>query len=149
MLNLLNLLLNHLKVVTAKQLGNMLRRVLLSSIRGAAVTSIQVEGVTHEFSAIPGVIEDVTDIILNIKQLALKLNDVESTKIYIKANGPKVITAGDIDCGAHVEVLNKDLHLLTLDSKAKVSITLNVEEGKGYVPALKQKNDAPFRYYIY
>ena len=124
-------------------LGNMLRRVLLSSIRGAAVTSIQVEGVTHEFSAIPGVIEDVTDIILNIKQLALKLNDVESTKIYIKANGPKVITAGDIDCGAHVEVLNKDLHLLTLDSKAKVSITLNVEEGKGYVPALKQKNDAP------
>ena len=64
-------------------LGNMLRRVLLSSIRGAAVTSIQVEGVTHEFSAIPGVIEDVTDIILNIKQLALKLNDVESTKIYI------------------------------------------------------------------
>ena len=67
-------------------LGNMLRRVLLSSIRGAAVTSIQVEGVTHEFSAIPGVIEDVTDIILNIKQLAIKLNDVESTKIYIKAN---------------------------------------------------------------
>ena len=124
-------------------LGNMLRRVLLSSIRGAAVTSINVEGVTHEFSAIPGVIEDVTDIILNIKQLALKLSDVESTKIHIKANGPKVITAGDIDCGAHVEVLNKDLHLLTLDSKAKVNITLNVEEGKGYVPALKQKIDAP------
>ena len=124
-------------------LGNMLRRVLLSSIRGAAVTSIHVEGVTHEFSAIPGVIEDVTDIILNIKQLALKLSDVESTKIYIKASGPKVITAGDIDCGAHVEVLNKDLHLLTLDSKAKVSITLKVEEGKGYVPALKQKNEAP------
>ena len=124
-------------------LGNMLRRVLLSSIRGAAVTSIHVEGVTHEFSAIPGVIEDVTDIILNIKQLAIKLNDVESTKIYIKANGPKVISAGDIDCGAHVEVLNKDLHLLTLDSKAKVSITLNVEEGKGYVPALKQKSEAP------
>ena len=75
----------------------MLRRVLLSSIRGAAVTSIQIEGVTHEFSAIPGVIEDVTDIILNIKQLALKLNDVESTKIQIKAEGPKEIKAGDID----------------------------------------------------
>ena len=101
-------------------LGNMLRRVLLSSIRGAAVTSIHVEGVTHEFSAIPGVIEDVTDIILNIKQLALKLNDVESTKIYIKANGPKVISAGDIDCGAHVEVLNKELHLLTLKDLNKL-----------------------------
>ena len=101
-------------------LGNMLRRVLLSSIRGAAVTSVHIEGITHEFSAIPGVIEDVTDIILNIKQLALKLNDVESTKIQIKAEGPRVITAGDIDCGAHVEVLNKDLHLLTLDSKAKL-----------------------------
>ena len=124
-------------------LGNMLRRVLLSSIRGAAVTSIHIEGVTHEFSAIPGVIEDVTDIILNIKQLALKMDDVESSKIYIKAEGPKEIKASDIDCGAHIEVLNKDLHLLTLDSKAKVSITLNVEAGKGYVPALKQKSDAP------
>ena len=124
-------------------LGNMLRQVLLSSIRGAAVTSVHIEGITHEFSAIPGVIEDVTDIILNIKQLALKLNDVESTKIQIKAEGPRVITAGDIDYGAHVEVLNKDLHLLTLDSKAKINLTLNVEEGKGYVPALKQKNDAP------
>ena len=124
-------------------LGNMLRRVLLSSIRGAAVTSINVEGITHEFSAIPGVREDVTEIILNIKQLALKLNDVESSKIYIKAEGPKEIKAGDIDCGAHVEVLNKDLHLLTLDSKAKINITLNVEEGKGYVPALKHSGDVP------
>ncbi len=124
-------------------LGNMLRRVLLSSIRGAAVTSINIEGVTHEFSAIPGVIEDVTDIILNIKQLALKLNDVESTKIYINAQGPKEVKAGDIECGAHVEVLNKNLHLLTLDAKAKIKITLTVEEGKGYVPALKQKSDAP------
>ena len=124
-------------------LGNMLRRVLLSSIRGAAVTSINIEGVTHEFSAIPGVIEDVTDIILNIKQLALKLNDVESTKIHINAEGPREIKAGDIDCGAHVEVLNKNLHLLTLDAKAKIKITLTVQEGKGYVPALKQKSDAP------
>ena len=102
-------------------LGNMLRRVLLSSIRGAAVTSIKIEGVTHEFSSIPGIIEDVTEIILNIKQLAIKLNDVESSKIYIKADGPKEIKAGDIDCGAHVEVLNKDLHICTLDSKAKIN----------------------------
>ena len=101
-------------------LGNMLRRVLLSSIRGAAVTSIQIEGVTHEFSSIPGIIEDVTEIILNIKQLAIKLNDVESSKISIKANGPKEIKASDIECGAHVEVLNKDLHICTLDSKAKM-----------------------------
>ncbi len=126
-------------------LGNMLRRVLLSSIRGAAVTSIQITGVTHEFSSIPGIIEDVTEIILNIKQLALKLNDVESSKIFIKADGPREIKAGDIDCGAHVEVLNKDLHICTLDSKAKVDISLNVEQGKGYVPAIKHENgeDAP------
>ena len=127
-------------------LGNMLRRVLLSSIRGAAVTSIKIEGVTHEFSSIPGIIEDVTEIILNIKQLALKLNDVESSKIYIKANGPKEIKASDIECGAHVEVLNKDLHICTLDSKAKIDMTLNVDEGKGYVPAIKHSNgddDAP------
>ena len=124
-------------------LGNMLRRVMLSSIRGAAVTSMNVEGVTHEFSAIPGVREDVTEIILNIKQLALKLSDVESAKIYIKADGPKEIKAGDIDCGAHVEVLNKELHLLTLDSKAKINITLNVEQGKGYVPALRHSGDVP------
>ena len=126
-------------------LGNMLRRVLLSSIRGAAVTSIKIEGVTHEFSSIPGIIEDVTEIILNIKQLAIKLNDVESSKIYIKADGPKEIKAGDIECGAHVEVLNKDLHICTLDSKAKINMTLNVDEGKGYVPAVKHSNgeDAP------
>ena len=126
-------------------LGNMLRRVLLSSIRGAAVTSIKIEGVTHEFSSIPGIIEDVTEIILNIKQLAIKQNDVESSKISIKANGPKEIKASDIECGAHVEVLNKDLHICTLDSKAKIDMTLNVDEGKGYVPAVKHSNgdDAP------
>ncbi len=116
-------------------LGNMLRRVLLSSIRGAAVTSIMIEGVTHEFTSIPGVIEDVTEIILNIKQLAIKLNDVESTKIYLKASGPKKLTAGDIDCGSHVEILNKDLHICTIDSKSSINIILNVSEGKGFVPA--------------
>ena len=124
-------------------LGNALRRVLLSSLEGTSVCAVRIADASHEFTSIPDITEDVTDIILNIKQLALKLNDVESTKIQIKAEGPRVITAGDIDCGAHVEVLNKDLHLLTLDSKAKVSMTLNVEEGKGYVPALKQKNEAP------
>ena len=125
-------------------LGTMLRRVMLSSIRGAAVTSIMIEGVTHEFSSIPGVIEDVTEIILNLKQLALKLSDVESTKIYLKSNGPKKLTAGDIDCGAHVEVLNKDLHICTLDSKASINITMYVSEGKGFVAAEKNtKDDMP------
>ena len=122
-------------------LGNMLRRVLLSSIRGAAVTSIKIDGVTHEFSTIPGVIEDVTEIILNVKQLALKLSDVETTKIHIKAKGPKEIKAGDIECGPHVEVLNKNLHICTLDSKASINMTLSVEEGKGYVPAVKHGGD--------
>ena len=116
-------------------LGNSLRRVLMSSLEGVSAVSIKIEGVTHEFSSIPGVIEDVTEIILNIKQLALKLSDVESTKIHLKASGPKEIKAGDIDCGAHVEVLNKDLHICTLDSKANINIVLNVEEGKGFVPA--------------
>ena len=125
-------------------LGNMLRRVLLSSIRGAAVTSIMIEGVTHEFTSIPGVIEDVTEIILNIKQLAIKLNDVENTKIYLKASGPKKLSAGDIDCGSHVEILNKDLHICTIDSKSSINITLNVSEGKGFVPAIvNAKEDLP------
>ena len=77
--------------------------------------------------------------------MAIKLNDVESSKIYIKADGPKEIKASDIECGAHVEVLNKDLHICTLDSKAKINMTLNVDEGKGYVPAVKHSNgeDAP------
>jgi len=122
-------------------LGNLLRRVLLSSIRGAAVTSIKIEGVTHEFSSIPGVIEDVTEIILNIKQLALKLNDVDKTKISLKASGAKEVRGGDIECGAHVEVLNKDLLICTLDSKANINIEMNVSEGKGFVPASENGGD--------
>ena len=122
-------------------LGTLLRRVLLSSIRGAAVTSIKIEGITHEFSSIPGVIEDVTEIILNIKQLALKLNDVENTKINLKVSGPKHVKGSDIDCGAHVEVLNKDLHICTLDSKASLNMVLSVSEGKGFVPASVNASD--------
>ncbi len=122
-------------------LGNLLRRVLLSSIRGAAVTSIKIEGVTHEFSSIPGVIEDVTEIILNIKQLALKLSDVDKTKISLKASGPKEVKGSDIECGAHIEVLNKDLLICTLDSKASINIEMNVSEGKGFVPASENSSD--------
>ena len=143
-LNAAELIAEPLESGYGQTLGNMLRRVLLSSIRGAAVTSIMIEGVTHEFTSIPGVIEDVTEIILNIKQLALKLNDVENTKIYLKSSGPKKLTAADLDCGAHVEVLNKDLHICTIDSKASISIIMNVSEGKGFVPAsLNAKEDMP------
>ena len=143
-LNAAELIAEPLESGYGQTLGNMLRRVLLSSIRGAAVTSIMIEGVTHEFTSIPGVIEDVTEIILNIKQLALKLNDVESTKIYLKSSGPKKLTAADLDCGAHVEVLNKDLHICTIDSKASINISMNVSEGKGFVPAsLNAKEDMP------
>ena len=143
-LNAAELIAEPLESGYGQTLGNMLRRVLLSSIRGAAVTSIMIEGVTHEFTSIPGVIEDVTEIILNIKQLALKLNDVENTKIYLKSSGPKKLTAADLDCGAHVEVLNKDLHICTIDSKASINIIMNVSEGKGFVPAsLNAKEDMP------
>ena len=122
-------------------IGNALRRVLLSSLEGYAFTSIKIDGVDHEFSTIKGVVEDVTEIILNIKQLAIKLNDVESTKIYLRSSGAKKLTAADIDCGAHVEILNKDLHICTTDSKATVNITMHVSEGKGFVPAVSNAAD--------
>ncbi len=122
-------------------LGNSLRRILLSSIQGAAVTSIKVDGVLHEFSSIPGVTEDVTDIILNLKQLRLKLVGVEKEVIRIDATGPKEFKAGDIVTTPNVEILNPDLHIATLSPDANLKIELNVRMGKGYVPADKNKNE--------
>lgn len=122
-------------------LGNSLRRILLSSIQGAAVTSIKVDGVLHEFSSIPGVTEDVTDIILNLKQLRLKLVGVEKEVIRIEATGPKEFKAGDIVTSPNVEILNPDLHIATLSPDANLKIELNVRMGKGYVPADKNKNE--------
>ncbi len=122
-------------------LGNSLRRILLSSIQGAAVTSIKVDGVLHEFSSIPGVTEDVTDIILNLKQLRLKLIGVEKEVIRIEATGPKEFKAGDIVTTPNVEILNPDLHIATLSPDANLKIELNVRMGKGYVPADKNKNE--------
>ncbi|WP_054697863.1 DNA-directed RNA polymerase subunit alpha [Syntrophomonas palmitatica] len=121
-------------------LGNSLRRVLLSSLPGAAVSSIKIEGVLHEFSTIPGVLEDTTEIILNIKKLVLKYDGTERKIIRIEHSGPKELTAADIEQDAEVEVLNPQLHIATLDEDAKISIEMTVERGRGYVSADQQPN---------
>ncbi len=122
-------------------MGNALRRILLSSLQGAAVTSIQVEGVVHEFSTIPGVLEDLTDIILNIKTLSLKLFEEGPRKMRIRAEGPVVVTASMIETGPEIEILNKDLVICTLDKGAKLTMDLTVELGRGYVSAAQNRND--------
>jgi len=117
-------------------LGNALRRVLLSSLPGAAITSIRISGVHHEFSAIPHVKEDTTALILNLKQLRLKLQGDESVRLRVEVKGEGEITAGDIVCPSQVEIVNPDLHLLTGDSgEAELDMELVVERGKGYSPA--------------
>jgi DNA-directed RNA polymerase subunit alpha len=117
-------------------LGNALRRVLLSSLPGAAVTSIRISGVHHEFSVIPHVKEDTTALILNLKQLRLKLQGDESVRLRVEVKGEGEITAGDIVCPSQVEIVNPDLHLLTGDSgEAELDMELVVERGKGYSPA--------------
>ncbi|HCI48558.1 MAG: DNA-directed RNA polymerase subunit alpha [Alphaproteobacteria bacterium RIFCSPLOWO2_01_FULL_45_8] len=122
-------------------LGNALRRVLLSSVRGAAVTSIQIEGVVHEFSSIPGVMEDVTDIILNIKSLALKLHTTTPKKIHLVHKGAGVVTAGMIKTGSEVEIMNPDLVICHMDKDASLSIEMTVENGKGYLPAAQNRKE--------
>lgn len=122
-------------------LGNGLRRILLSSIQGAAVVSVKIEGVLHEFSTIPGVKEDVTDIILNLKQLRLKLSGVDHDVIRIEASGEKSLTAADIITTPNVEVLNPDLHIATLSGDANLKIELSVKLGKGFSLAEKNKTD--------
>lgn len=125
-------------------LGNALRRILLSSLQGAAVTSIQIEGVLHEFSSIPGVREDVTDIVLNIKALGLRLHGEGPKKIRLKATGPGTVTASQIETGADIEVMNPDLVICTLDHGAKIVMEMTVEGGKGYVAATQNRpEDAP------
>ena len=119
--------------------GNSLRRMLLSSLEGAAVTSIRIDGVLHEFSTIPGVRDDVTNIVLNLKQLCLKMEGNEPKVIRIDAEGEKEVTAADIICDADIEVLNPDLHIATLNEDGKHKIEMTVERGRGYVPADKNK----------
>lgn len=120
-------------------LGNSLRRTLLSSIPGAAVTSIRIEGVLHEFSTVPGVKEDVTDLILNLKELVVSSEHDEPVVMYLRKQGPGQVTAADIAPPAGVEVHNPDLHVATLNSKAKLEVELTVERGRGYVSAAQNK----------
>lgn len=115
-------------------LGNSLRRVLLSSLQGAAVTAIKIEGVDHEFSSIEGVREDVTEIILNIKMLALKFDGENPHDMSLKAKGPCTVTAGMIETAHDIEIMNKDLVICTLDKGAELNMELKVGTGKGYVP---------------
>ena len=125
-------------------LGNALRRVLLSSLHGAAVTSVQIDGVLHEFSSIPGVREDITDIVLNIKQLAVRLHSENPRRVTLRASGPCEVTAADIETGADVEIMNPDLTICHLDEGARLSMEMMVEGGKGYVPAdLLRSEDSP------
>jgi DNA-directed RNA polymerase subunit alpha len=125
-------------------LGNALRRILLSSLQGAAITSVQVEGVLHEFSSVPGVREDVTDLVLNLKAVALRMHSEGPRRITLKASGPGEVTASSIDTGADIKVLDPDHHICTLDKGAKLSMEMTVENGKGYVPAsLSRAEDAP------
>lgn len=120
-------------------LGNALRRVLLSSLPGAAVTSINIEDVQHEFSTIPGVKEDVTEIILNLKDLAVKLYSDQPKMLEISAVGPGKVKAADIRVDSEVEIVNPDLHIATLSKNAKLHVWLTLDKGRGYVPAERNK----------
>jgi DNA-directed RNA polymerase subunit alpha len=120
-------------------LGNSLRRTLLSSIPGAAVTSVRIEGVLHEFSSVEGVKEDVTDIILNLKDLVLRCDSDEPVEIFLGGEGPGEITADFITAPSEVEILNRDLHIATLNRKGRVEMYLTVERGRGYVSAERNK----------
>ncbi|GIP36285.1 DNA-directed RNA polymerase subunit alpha [Paenibacillus sp. J2TS4] len=122
-------------------LGNSLRRILLSSLPGAAVNSVQIEGVLHEFSTIPGVMEDVTEIILNLKGLSLKIHSDEEKVLEIDADGEGIITAGDIRADSDVEILNPDLHVATLSADARLNMRINANRGRGYVQADKNKRE--------
>jgi DNA-directed RNA polymerase subunit alpha len=125
-------------------LGNALRRILLSSLQGAAITSVHIDGVLHEFSSIPGVREDVTDIILNIKDVAIKMHGDGPKRMTLKKQGPGVVYAGDIGVTGDIAVLNPQLPLCTLDEDAEIRMEFTVNTGKGYVPADRNRaEDAP------
>jgi DNA-directed RNA polymerase subunit alpha len=125
-------------------LGNALRRILLSSLQGAAVQSVHIDGVLHEFSSIPGVREDVTDIVLNIKDIAIKMQGEGPKRMVVKKNGPGVVTAGDISTVGDIVILNPDLVLCTLDEGAEIRMEFTVNTGKGYVTSERNRpEDAP------
>jgi DNA-directed RNA polymerase subunit alpha len=120
-------------------LGNSLRRMLLSSLPGAAISTVKIEGVLHEFSTISGVVEDTTDLILNLKGLLVKMHVDEPKTLYVDVKGPGEVVAGDIKTDADVEILNPDLHIATLEENGKLEMELTVVKGRGYVPAEQNK----------
>lgn len=122
-------------------LGNSLRRILLSSLPGVAVTSVKIDGILHEFSTIPGVKEDVTEIILNLKKLAIKLSGENTKRVLINAIGPKEVTAADILGDADVEIFNPELHIATLEENATLIMEINMAKGRGYVSAEMNKDE--------
>ena len=122
-------------------IGNALRRVLLSSIEGAAITAVKMEGVLHEFSSIPGVVEDATDIILNLKQVPIKLHSDEPATIYLKASGAGVFTSGSIEHGSGIEVLDKSVYIATVSTGGSLNIEMRVRNGRGYVSADRNFDD--------
>ena len=124
--------------------GNSLRRVLLASLAGAAVTSVRIEGVAHEFSTIKGVTEDVTDIVLNLKGIVCRMHsDATEVEAPLVVTGPGEITARDIDLPSGVEILNPDAHIATLDKKTKLELYLTIGRGRGYRPAEENKSPGP------
>lgn len=122
-------------------LGNCMRRILLSSLPGAAITSVKIDGILHEFSTIPGVKEDVTEIVLNLKRLAVKIDGDEDKRAIINAVGPKEVTAADIIVDADTKIINEDLHIATLAENATLVMEMNIATGKGYVPAEQNKTE--------
>ena len=122
-------------------IGNALRRILLSSLPGGAVNSIRIDGVLHEFSTVPGVKEDVTEIILTLKELSANIDGEGSRTLKIQAQGPCTVTGADIICPPDVEILNKDLVIATLDDNAKFNMDINIDKGRGYVPAEENKTE--------
>jgi len=128
-------------------LGNALRRVLLSSLQGAAVTAIQIDGILHEFSSLPGVREDMTDLVLNVKEIALRMDSEGAKRLTLTKQGPATVTAGDIKVTGDIEVLNPELVICHLDDGAEINIEFTVNTGKGYVSADKNRpEDAPIGY---
>ena len=116
-------------------LGNSLRRILLSSLQGAAITSIKVKGVVHEFSTIPGVKEDLTDIVLNIKSVGVKVHSPGARKMFLRSKGPGEIRAGNFETDSETEIMDPDQIIMTLDNNAEIDLEANIETGKGYISA--------------
>jgi DNA-directed RNA polymerase subunit alpha len=124
-----------------RTIGNSIRRVLLSSLEGAAISSFKLEGALHEFCTLPGVVEDVTDIVINLKGVLLKMHSREPRRLRLKVNGPAEVTAGDIQTDGTVDILNPDHHIATLDKDGKIDAELEVRIGRGYCPAEGNKRE--------